>query len=100
MASRRLDCWVEQRISLISLGVAEVSRARLMASTSVKLREALRDDLRREEIRRRALAHERQNRCGEGCPQRPRLGRAGVGIPESGQRLGGKVVVTAGLDCG
>ena len=71
-----------------------------MASMSAKVCEALRDDIRKEEIRPRALADERQNGCSEGCPECPRLGRADVGIPESGKGLSGKVVVTAGLDCG
>jgi hypothetical protein len=70
-----------------------------MASMSAKVREALRDDFRGREIGLRALADERQNGGGEGCPERPRLGRAGVGIPESGKGLSGKVVVTAGLHC-
>ena len=73
---------------------------RLMASTSAKFREALRDDIRKEEIRLHALAHERQNGCGEGCPERPRLHRAEVGMLESSKGLGGKVVVTTGLHCG
>jgi hypothetical protein len=71
-----------------------------MSSTSAKLREALRDDIRNEEIRLRALPHERQNGCGEGCPERPRLDRADVGILESSKGLSGKVVVTPGLYCG
>jgi hypothetical protein len=71
-----------------------------MASMSAKFREALRDDIRRREVRLRALAHERQNGCGERCPERPRLDRADVGIFESGQGLSGKAVVTPGLYCG
>ena len=71
-----------------------------LASTSAKLREALRDDIRREEIRLRALAHERQNGCGEGCPEFPSFDRADVGILESSKGLSGKVVVTTGLHCG
>lgn len=65
-----------------------------------KLREALRDDIRKEEIRLRTLAHERQNGCGEGCLERPRLDRADVGNFVSSKGLSGKVVVTPGLYCG
>lgn len=71
-----------------------------MASPLAEFREALRDDIRMEEMRRRALARERQNGCGEGCPQRPQLDRADVGILESSKGLSGKVVVTTGLRCG
>ena len=66
---------------------------------SAKLREALRNDLRREEIRFRALAHERKNGCGERCPECRRLDRADVGVLESSKDLTGKVVVTTSLDC-
>jgi hypothetical protein len=66
----------------------------------VKLREALRNDIRREEICFRALVHERQTGCGEGCPERRRLDRADVGGLESSKGLSGKVVVTTALHSG
>ena len=66
----------------------------------MKLREALRDDIRKDEIRSRALAHECPDGCCEGCSEGRRLEGADVGILESSKRLSGKVVVTTGLHCG
>jgi len=59
-------------------------------STSAKLREALRNDIRKEELRFRTLVYERQNGCGEGCPERRRLDRADVGSLESSKVSGGR----------
>src|SRR5919197_2982904 len=51
-------------------------------------------------MRLRALAHERTNGCGKGCPERRRLDRADVRVLESSERLRGKVVVAARLNRG
>lgn len=45
--------------------------------------------MRKEELRFRALVHERQNGCGEGSPERRRLDRADVGSLESSKGLRG-----------
>jgi hypothetical protein len=47
-----------------------------------------------------ALAHERVNRCGQGCPKRPELERADVGVLEASERVGGQIVVAARLHRG
>jgi len=67
---------------------------------SAKLGEALRDNFRRREVRLRTFVHERQNGCGQGCPKRPRLDRANVGLLESSKGLSRKVVVTTSLHRG
>src|SRR2546423_958065 len=51
-------------------------------------------------MRVRALAHERKNGCGKGCPERPRLERADVRILESSEGLSRKVVVAARMHRG
>src|SRR5213593_3457277 len=51
-------------------------------------------------MRLHALAHERRNGCGKGCPERSRLDGADVRMFESSERLSGKVVVAARLHRG
>jgi hypothetical protein len=69
-------------------------------SASAQLREALGNDARKEELRLRTLLHERQNGCGERCPEGRRLEHADMGSVESSEGLRGKVVVTTALDRG
>jgi hypothetical protein len=46
------------------------------------------------------FARERQNGCGDGCPELRRLDRAEVGGVESSKGPSGKVVVTTALHGG
>jgi hypothetical protein len=46
-----------------------------------------------------AFAQEGRHGCGEGCPERPRLGGADESPVELGKDLGGKLVITACLYC-
>ena len=46
-----------------------------------------------------AFAQENRHGCGEGCPERPRLGCADESSVELGENLGRKLVVTACLYC-
>jgi hypothetical protein len=63
----------------------QAARLRRGCGWSAKLSEALRDGIRVQETRLRALAHERNNGGGEGCPELPGFDRANVGSLQSSQ---------------
>src|SRR5690348_14471177 len=69
----------------------------MTGSASAKVREALRDGLRVRQTCLHAFAQERAHGCGQGCAERPRLGRAHVGLPKLSESRSVQVVVTARL---